>query len=95
MAETEGKKKEKLKDKLNSKLEKEHVIKFSWKGVAKIAAIIAAIPAAFVLGKSMSDKCNEALLEGDYGATPELPGKTEGGVIETTATDEEVVYEEF
>lgn len=87
-----------IKDRVKAKLDKERTITWSWGKIIKTVAIAAAVPIAFVTGKALADRRNEALLEGET-SEPQLPmdenyERYEGeNVVEVP--EEEVQTEEF
>lgn len=87
-----------IKERVKAKLDKERTITWSWGKIIKTVAIAAAVPIAFVTGKALSDRRNEALLEGET-SEPQLPmdenyERYDGdNVVELPA--EEVQVEEF
>lgn len=100
MADNDKNTKEKvsIKERIRQELNKERTATWSWGKVIKTVAIAAAVPVAFITGKALSDRRNEALLDGET-SEPQLPmdenyERYDGdNVVEVP--EEEVQLEEF
>ena len=92
----ETKEKVSLKDKMKNAVEKERIITWSWGKVIRTVALVAAIPVAFVAGKSMQKAKDDELMDlalGDNTPEPLALPQVEQEYVEVPA--EEVAEPEY
>lgn len=87
----------KLKDKIKASVEREHTVTWSWGKVIRTVALVAAIPVAFVAGKSIQKNRDDELLDLAMGGNddqPQLPVSEPIEIpVESEPTEPEYVEE--